>query len=135
MKKTIIAFLIFLSITNILYAQSGWFWQNPLPQGNRITSIKCINSNTIFAVGYFGTLLKSTNGGNNWLLINSQVKQNLNGICPLSEDTLIACGDSGRVYKSIDGGIDWLSAPQLVYSNLKDIKFFNSNTGIISGQN
>src|SRR5258708_16586582 len=40
--------------------QSGWFWQNPLPQGNELTSVATPAPNTIVAVGRAGTQLPST---------------------------------------------------------------------------
>ena len=43
-----------------------WFWQNPLPQGNPLTSICFTDANTGWAVGTGGTIMKTTDGGSNW---------------------------------------------------------------------
>ena len=43
-----------------------WVWQNPLPQGNTLQDFSFIDTNNGFAVGARGTILKTTDGGNNW---------------------------------------------------------------------
>jgi photosystem II stability/assembly factor-like uncharacterized protein len=62
-------FVFFLLVTQIFFAacftvneQGGWFWQNPLPQGNPLTSVKFISSEVGWAVGEGGIILKTTNG-------------------------------------------------------------------------
>ena len=46
-----------------LSSQSGWFWQNPLPQENTLHSIHFTDANNGWAVGDNGTILHTTNGG------------------------------------------------------------------------
>ena len=60
--------IIFLStiLSNNLFAQ--WFWQNPLPQGNTLTSVSYIDQNTGWAVGLKGTILKTTNQNTDYIL-------------------------------------------------------------------
>ena len=38
-------------IIGIAYAQSGWVWQNPLPQGNTLSDVDFSDANTGTAVG------------------------------------------------------------------------------------
>lgn len=38
-------------LTNQSFAQQGWFWQNPLPQGNPLYGISFTDANTGTAVG------------------------------------------------------------------------------------
>ncbi len=45
-----------------------WKWLNPLPQGNFLTSIKFVNKDTGYAVGKFGTIIKTGDGGENWIV-------------------------------------------------------------------
>ena len=45
----------------------GWQWQNPLPQGNAINSIKFAGDKRHgWAVGGDGVILATTNGGFDW---------------------------------------------------------------------
>ena len=66
MKKLILTLSLLTLFVNISFSQPGWFWQNPLPQGNNLTSVKFINTTTGWAVGIEGTILRTTNGGTNW---------------------------------------------------------------------
>ncbi len=66
MKKLL--FLICFSLISILVS-AQWTWQNPLPQGNCITSIYFTNIDTGYAVGVGGTILKTVNGGITWTTI------------------------------------------------------------------
>ena len=66
MKKTYFLTLILILTSINLFSQSGWFWQNPLPQGNQLFGVKFVNQNTGFATGESGTVIKTTNGGSNW---------------------------------------------------------------------
>ena len=40
-----------------------WFWQNPLPQGHALHAVHFVNATTGTAVGDFGTILRTTDGG------------------------------------------------------------------------
>ena len=54
--------------TSLLSAsQGGWFWQNPLPQGNSLLGVSFTDANNGTAVGFLGTILRTTDGGNNWV--------------------------------------------------------------------
>ncbi len=71
--------LIIVVLLN-LFAQTGWQWQNPLPQGNTLYCIRMINASTCFAAVDYGTILKSTNRGINWNIQNSGVNVMLRGL-------------------------------------------------------
>ena len=44
-------------------AQSGWYWQNPLPQGYTLYGVFFTDANTGTAVGEYGTIIRTSNGG------------------------------------------------------------------------
>ncbi len=48
--------------SSVSLAQSGWFWQNPLPQGNLLGRVSFVEANTGTAVGIGGTILRTTTG-------------------------------------------------------------------------
>ena len=67
MKKFTLFFVLVFFISMVSYGQSGWQWFNPYPTGQTITSMSFTNANTGMAVtDYGGTILWTTNGGNNW---------------------------------------------------------------------
>ena len=65
--KSIQYIFLWLMISVAASAQlSGWEWQNPHPQGSDLFSVAVIDANTATAVGAFGTILRTTNGGGPW---------------------------------------------------------------------
>jgi len=64
---------------------------------------------TCFAVGYEGTLLKSTDNGLNWIAIRSAATaSNLNAIVITATSGLIwVGGDKGLLIHSSDNGASW----------------------------
>ena len=79
MKKHYFILAIFLSLTSQIHPQD-WFWQNPLPQGNSLTSVCFIDENNAVAVGYSGSIIKTTDGGNNWKVQTSSTSSHLLGV-------------------------------------------------------
>jgi photosystem II stability/assembly factor-like uncharacterized protein len=68
-----IIFLMGLLSQNSFSQQNinGWYWMNGQPQSMHLNWVKYINPTTLFATGFNGNFMKSTDGGNSWL-INSQ---------------------------------------------------------------
>jgi len=48
-----------------------WVWQNPLPQGNALYTPSFTDGNTGTAVGDNGTIIRTIDGGNNWIIQSS----------------------------------------------------------------
>ena len=72
MKKNVLLFtLLFVFITFTSYSQ--WHWQNPYPQGHTLDDITFCNENIGWAVGEFGTILKTINGGENWQCLDNGI--------------------------------------------------------------
>jgi photosystem II stability/assembly factor-like uncharacterized protein len=62
----------------------------------------------------YGIVLKTTDGGKNWLELDCAVWNNLNSVCPAGKNTLIVCGQYGSLIKVID---DDLSAVPAIEPN------------------
>jgi hypothetical protein len=101
---------------------SGSNWANWYP----VTSPATQNLNSIITKEYSGwiagdngTLLKSTNRGENWFLINTGLSNNFN--CILFTDTLTGwiTGSNGLIMKSTNGGLNWAIKPSGTTSDLK----------------
>lgn len=86
-------------------------------------------------------LLKTTNGGINWKLIETKgLVKNESAISDfkiLSEKEIIIVTQSGRCYKSVDQGSNWklLYSSEKEYEALNSIDFKDSNIGFIGGIN
>ena len=110
MKKTsfslvVIFFqLILLSQTK---AQQNWSWQNQLPQGNTLYSVKFISATVGWAVGDLGTILKTTDGGTTWSSQKSGTTNNLRGIFFTDANNGTAVGWDGTILRTTNGGTSW----------------------------
>lgn len=50
-RRWLLGIAIVTLLVNRAWPQSGWFWQNPLPQGNSLWSVAALDENTMIAVG------------------------------------------------------------------------------------
>jgi len=86
---------LFLFITLLcldLNAQSGWYWQNPLPQGNDLYDISFVGTSRGWAVGDHGYILHSDDGGLNWTQQNSTTTNELHAVYFINSNTGWAVG-------------------------------------------
>src|SRR4029453_4127649 len=133
--------LIVVIVSANLFSQStiqyGWQWLNPLPSGNNPYRVKFVDANTGYAVGRNSTVLKTTNGGNNWLFCltyDSSGSRIYKTLHVFNKDTVIIAGYWGKIYKTTNGGSNWQYINSGVISYLNDIFFINSSTGYITGE-
>ena len=100
MKKLTLFLSLFLFITS-LQAQTGWMWQNPLPQGNELRA-----SSLNFVVGAGGTVIQKNFYG--WDMIDIGTKENLNDIyIEYSSERGWIVGENGSIFYTYDGGENW----------------------------
>ena len=87
-------------LTKICFAQSGWFWQNHLPQCNYLNSVHFANDNTGYILGYNSggtTIHRTTNGGETWVDQHCPAQYNIYSVCFTSALTGCAVGYSGTI--------------------------------------
>ena len=138
MKKlyTILS-LICLLFSGSIYAQDGWFWLNPLPQGNSYSDIEFTANNTVYVSAAGNTLMKSTDGGNTFFVM--QNKESGEALTFINELTGFS-GSTNGILKTTNGGNNWRyipapvdyvynfsSTPQTVLYGLKDNKVYISS--------
>jgi hypothetical protein len=70
--KTFSFFFLFVFCIEMTFAQSGWFLQNPLAQGNQLWGVCFTDANTGTAVGEGGTILRTTTAGVVWVQDENQ---------------------------------------------------------------
>lgn len=105
MKNIIVALILLL----LVFCANGqdWKWKNPIPTGNILNKVKCIDSLTAIAIGKKGTILKSTNKGLDWSIQTSGTDVDLNSISLVDKDTIYISGEDHSVFKTINGGEIW----------------------------
>ena len=74
-----------------------------------------------YAVSDSGQIFKSSNGGVNWVSINSGITTRLNSVYTFSPAVAIAVGDNGVIIKTTDGGNSWFSQTSGTNVSLKKI--------------
>ena len=119
----IILLLIFIPLScKLCYCQSGWFQQNS-STNKTLHSVQFIDVNTGFACGAGIIILKTTNGGINWLVTynSGSNSANLYSLNFINNSTGYAAGGGldGIVMKTTDSGLNWQN------QNTNTINFLN----------
>ena len=132
-RKRILITAAFLCCTVATSYSQDWFWKNPLPQGNDIHAMCYAGGGVLYGVGEFGTIIKSTNSGSNWFLLERPTTVNLRGISFPVPDRGMAVGDGGTVLKTTDGGISWTQQIVGAGVTLYGVSFTDVMTGTVVG--
>ncbi|GJQ31679.1 MAG: hypothetical protein HBSAPP04_05180 [Ignavibacteriaceae bacterium] len=98
---------LLLSFSHLSSAQSGWNLLNPSPTINDLKATFFIDQNTGWAVGVYGAIIKTTDGGEKWQALAENTQFNLTDVYFIDQATGWACGMSGEILKTTDGGMDW----------------------------
>jgi len=139
MKKLyIFSFLLILSTSNV-FSQSGWFWQNPKPQGNDLNDASFINSSTGWFAGNLGTLIKTTDGGISFTKLEQNVDRNYLNIKFFDIYTGYiggrnvlpngAISHGHFILKTTNSGVNWFSISSNNSGRYCNFVFVNNNTG------
>jgi photosystem II stability/assembly factor-like uncharacterized protein len=97
---------------HILLSNDGVNWQQVItPTQATLTSVFFIDATTGWAVGHDSTIIKTTNGGNNWTFQYStpSLEKPLLDIVFKNAFHGVAIGAYGQFLRTIDGGKTWLS--------------------------
>lgn len=132
MKKLLFIFLITL-ISDSVNSQVQWQWQMPQPTGNILYDLKMLNEQTGYSCGGGGNILKTTNSGLNWVMLNTGFDRMLWAISIIDSLNIIAVSDSGKYIKSTNSGINWVINSLPTTSSIYNMNFPNNNTGYICG--
>ena len=89
---------------------SNWACQNT-ETFRLLNDIHFLDNRTGFAVGNFGVLKKTENGGGSWINLTSGTTNNLNCVHFVNTLTGYVGGENGYVLKTTDGGNTWSSIP------------------------
>ena len=131
MRRKIITFIFSLFICVNLKAQEGWFWQNPLPQGNKLYDIFCFDENNVIMIGALGTVMKSIDGGGHWEVqyYSGGTEKSLYSVHFIDAHNGWATGDDGTILKTTNGGKTWSAQISNTTMPLYSIYFVNSDIG------
>ncbi|MDD1475187.1 hypothetical protein MEO41_28560, partial [Dolichospermum sp. ST_sed4] len=77
-------FLLVFILSITISAQ--WHWQNPTPFGNGLSDLQFLTTSIGYACGAGGTIIKTTNSGENWLELESSTEDLIIDIFFLSDE-------------------------------------------------
>ncbi|MBK8554166.1 MAG: hypothetical protein IPL53_25215 [Ignavibacteria bacterium] len=154
LKISTLIFLVCFLFQNSYSQQNlnGWFWSKGQPQTNELKWVKVIDPTHIYAVGSRGTFMKSSDGGDTWI-INSQAglpdnsfgefgSRNLNSAWFFDANTGIVGGSQPynsnniSILRTTNGGDNFSTisvASPIGFSSVTNFYFINSNTGYLCG--
>lgn len=142
MKSSILIFILVFFQINISNSQTNWFSQTS-GTTKKLYSVHFINTLTGFAVGDSETVLKTSNGGNNWIsqyLPPFVLTVKLKSIFFLDENIGFiiggnnSLGNGGVCYKTSNGGTNWNISSSFPLG-MNCIFFINAISGYAVGSN
>jgi photosystem II stability/assembly factor-like uncharacterized protein len=113
----------------------GLNWNNIFTDSSyKLRSVFFTDSWTGYAVGHYGRILKTTNGGNVWInKFSGDTTISFTSVYFPTTDTGYAVGFPGVVYKTTNGGNDWSSQVSGTSTGLLSVYFPNANIGYAVG--
>src|SRR5581483_3777188 len=108
---------------------SQWHWQNPLPQGNNLRGASFVDANTGTVVGEYGTIVRTTDGGNSWTIQANDTTQTLWDVSFTDVSHGTAVGEGGTIVTTTDGGANWVTQPSGTTLQLRGVSFTDASNG------
>lgn len=111
----------------------GWCWQNPLPQGNLILDQAWVDERIGWAVGQAGAILKTTDGGLQWVVQSTRLLVPLTRVIAVSAQVAWIGGEGGLVLVTSDGGASWRAGSVGTSVDMAGLQALDANSAWISG--
>ena len=130
--RTTLTCLISILFIHTVVSQSGWYWQNPVPQGNPLHDVFFTDDTNGWAVGDLGSILYTKDQGTTWLKQKSSTDNILFAVYFRLPDDGWAVGQGGTI-RHWDGD-SWTAQESQYEGLLFDVYFINSQKGWTVGQ-
>lgn len=142
--RTFYSFIIILAFSFSSYAQvfDEWEIQNPKPTANLLSDFCFVNDSVGWVVGERGTILKTTDAGENWKTQESGTNLWLMAVSFVDESVGFAAGNNATFIYTTDGGETWnpiegyngFEDPiTTIYVKEPDTVWYGSYNGLIYG--
>ena len=86
-----------------------WTWTSPRPQGNQFTELSLPDGVHGWAVGAYGTIRRTNDGGRTWRRQSSGTTRPLYGLAAPTTRKAWAVGEDGLILRTTDYGATWRS--------------------------
>lgn len=132
--------ILLLITIGISAAHTQWDNQTTPGPASHLWSIRAVNDNVVWSSGYVGTVLKTTDGGTNWIRVTDP-EDNMRclEIEALDASTAWVTGSDAAttvkflIYKTTDGGMTWSKQYDQYVMRGFGIRFFDVNNGLAVG--
>jgi photosystem II stability/assembly factor-like uncharacterized protein len=127
-----------LAIILILLLQSSGypqFWDYQISGTTQhLNGVYMLDTQTGWICGNAGTLLKTTNGGQNWTQVNATAND-LNSVLFKDANIGVAVGDNGTIIRTINGGANWSVVASGTTEQFRKVSSGSGNTFFAAGDN
>lgn len=128
----LLIYIIFTFPSNAESEIGGWKMQNTSTHSN-LNDIYFIDSLTGWVCGDSGSILKTSNGGNNWTYIHSVNIDKIYSISFKTNQLGYCSGSNGTILKTIDGGNNWTVLLTGIECTFYYLKYVNDSTAYAVG--
>jgi Secretion system C-terminal sorting domain len=130
-------FLILFSISNT-YSQNITWAEQTSGLTTQLTSVSAVSPNHVWACGYTGRVLRTTNGGVNWVSVNSApipTTLDLHSIFGLDSMTALVAGSgtSSFLFRTSNGGANWVQVFTETGGFINSVQMGNFFAGFMMG--
>jgi photosystem II stability/assembly factor-like uncharacterized protein len=133
-KRIYFILLMLINWPMASFSQGNWELLFPLPTSNHMVGMYFIDDKTGWAVGEYCTILKSTDGGANWIIREIPWLFDLSDVHFPTALTGYAVGTDGFIIKTTNGGETWNQLENRYSNNLNRILFRDESNGWIIGE-
>lgn len=122
------------AVANVPAGNTGWYWANPLPQGNSLDQVVARNGR-VWAAGKTGTLLHSEDRGATWGAVRTGLLDDIRVVDAISSNEVVF-GGSCALRRSDDGGITvrrlpWSASDDGCPAKIQAVSFPSSLVGFL----
>ena len=101
---------------------------------SNLKGIHANDENNVIAVGEYGAIIRSTNGGSSWTRVTTNITKHFYSVCGYNT-RVIAVGQDGVIYVSGDNGASWTNQSYDVNNHLYGVYILDSDNAWVVGQN
>lgn len=132
-----IFFSVFFTVITINSQPISWVEQTS-GLTTQLTSVSIVDDNNAWICGYAGRVLRTTNGGTNWVSVNAApipLTLDLHSIYAIDANTALVAGSGAAsfLYRTSNGGANWIQVFTETGGFINSVQMGNSFAGFMMG--
>ncbi len=120
--------ILIVLMPQLCSGQPEWGLIQPRPTNENLRTVFFSSPATGFIVGDYGTILRSTDGGDSWEVQPSGTIYTLKSVRFFNDQLGIVVGEHGTILRTTDGGSTWAPQPCPTTSHLSGVAFASKDT-------